>query len=232
MPTYLFAFAAGKFRWRRPSETAARSGCSIARPTPRRSRAIAKRSSTCTRGAGLARGLHGDPVPVRQVRFRADSVLPVRRDGASRRDLLQRRGLLLDESATQKQLLGRASIDRARDRAHVVRRPRHDAMVQRRVDEGSVRQLHGREDRESVVPGGEPRAALPAAALSRRLRGRSHRRRESHPAGAGEPERGRGHSTARSSTRRRRSSCGSSMRNSSSAAMYRPIEAISGTNGG
>ena len=41
--------------------------------------------------------------------------------------------------------------DRARDVAHVVRRPGDDALVQRRVDEGGVRQLHGGEDREPVV---------------------------------------------------------------------------------
>ena len=39
--------------------------------------------------------------------------------------------------------------DLARDRAHVVRRSRDDEVVQRRVDEGGLRQLHGREDRES-----------------------------------------------------------------------------------
>ena len=42
--------------------------------------------------------------------------------------------------------------DRARDRAHVVRRPRHHGLVQRRVDEGGLCQLHGRKDRESLVP--------------------------------------------------------------------------------
>ena len=49
LPTYLFAFAAGKFSGRdRASATAARSACSTARPTPRRSRATATRSSICT----------------------------------------------------------------------------------------------------------------------------------------------------------------------------------------
>ena len=104
------------------------------------------------RGAGVARGLHRDPVPVRQVRLRPDSVVSVRRHGARRRHPLQRsRACMLDESATQNQLLERASVDRARDRAHVVRRSRDDAVVQRRVDEGGVRQLHGGEDREPVV---------------------------------------------------------------------------------
>ena len=40
---------------------------------------------------------------------------------------------------------------RARNCAHVVRRSRDDAVVQRCVDEGGVRELHGREDREPVV---------------------------------------------------------------------------------
>ena len=42
------------------------------------------------RGARLAGGLHGHSLPVRQVRLRADPVVPVRRHGARRRDLLQR----------------------------------------------------------------------------------------------------------------------------------------------
>ncbi len=49
LSTYLFAFAAGKFSDRDgASATAARSGCSTARPTPPRSRATATRSSICT----------------------------------------------------------------------------------------------------------------------------------------------------------------------------------------
>ena len=57
---------------------------------------------------------------------------------------------------------------RARDGAHVVRRSRDDAVVQRRVDEGGVRQLHGREDRQPVVPGDQSRAAVPAMRTIRR----------------------------------------------------------------
>ena len=60
-------------------------------------------------------------------------------------------GLLLDETATQNQLLGRASVIAHETCAHVVRRSRDDALVQRRVDEGGLRQLHGGEDREPVV---------------------------------------------------------------------------------
>ena len=60
--------------------------------------------------------------------------------------------LLLDESATQNQLLDRANVIAHETVAHVVRRPGDDALVQRRVDEGSVRQLHGGQDREPSFP--------------------------------------------------------------------------------
>ena len=50
--------------------------------------------------------------------------------------------------------------DCARDGAHVVRRPRHHEVVRRRVAEGSVRELHGRQDRESHVSRNRSRAAL------------------------------------------------------------------------
>src|SRR5258706_9608013 len=62
-------------------------------------------------------------------------------------------------------------------------------MVQRRVDEGGLREFHGRENREPVVPGGEPRAALPAVELSGRVLGGSHGGRESDPAVTVESER-------------------------------------------
>ena len=81
--------------------------------------------------------------------------------------------LLLDPSATQNQKLGRASLI-ARNRSHVVRRPRDDALVQRRVDEGGLRKLHGGEDRQSVVPRDQSRPAIPRRALPGRVRDRSH----------------------------------------------------------
>ena len=81
--------------------------------------------------------------------------------------------------------------DRPRDRPHVVRRPGDDALVQRCVDEGGLRQLHGGEDREPGVPGDQPRPAVPLRALSRRLRGRPHRRHQRHPPAPRQPERGR-----------------------------------------
>ena len=77
-------------------------------------------------------------------------------------------GLLLDEAATQEPAPRPRQRDLARDRAHVVRRSGDDEVVQRRVDEGGLRQLHGGEDRQPVVPGGEPRAAVSAISTIRR----------------------------------------------------------------
>ena len=89
---YLSLSPPASSRSRPRSATAARSGCSIARPTQPRSRATATRSSTCTRAAlAWLEQLHRHPVSVRQVRLRARARVPVRRHGAPRRDLLQRR---------------------------------------------------------------------------------------------------------------------------------------------
>ena len=73
---------------------------------------------------------------------------------------------------------------RPRNRAHVVRRPGDDALVQRRLDEGGLCQLHGGEDRQPVVSRDQSRAALPARALPRRLRHRPHAGHERHPPAA------------------------------------------------
>ena len=62
--------------------------------------------------------LHRHPLPVRQVRFPAGAVVPVRRDGAPGAIFYNASGLLLDESATQNQKLGRASVI-AHETAHM-----------------------------------------------------------------------------------------------------------------
>ena len=80
---------------------------------------------------------------------------------------------------------------RPRDRPHVVRRSRDDAVVQRRVDEGGLRELHGGEDRQPVVPRDQSRPALPARALSVRVRDRSHAGHQCDPPAARQPQRGR-----------------------------------------
>ena len=100
--------------------------------------------------------------------------------------------------------------DRPRDVAHVVRRPRHHALVQRRVDEGGVRQLHGGQDREPVIPhvNHELRFLLahyPSAYGTDRTAG--HQR---HPPGRSRTSIRPARCTARSSTTRRPSSCASS----------------------
>ena len=92
IPTYLFTFAAGEFqvetgrtrdgrRFRMfHRETDAREGGA----EPRRDLRPARRR------ARLAGEVHRHPVSVRQVRLPARAGVPVRRDGAPRRDLLQR----------------------------------------------------------------------------------------------------------------------------------------------
>ena len=99
---------------------------------------------------------------------------------------------------------------RPRDLPHVVRRSRHDALVQRRVDEGGVRQFHGREDRQPVVPGDQSRAALPATRTTRAPTTSTAPPERTPSASRSRTSTRRARCTARSSTRRRRSSCGSS----------------------
>ncbi len=141
------------FRWKRPSAMAAGSGCFIARRMRRRWSAI--RDAVFDLHASSLDWLEkytGIPYRFGKFDFRSDSVVSVRRHGASRaRSSTTPHPILLDESATENQMLNRASDDRARDLAHVVRRSRHHAVVQRCVDERGVRQLHGREDRQSGI---------------------------------------------------------------------------------
>ena len=167
--TYLFAFAAGRFSDR--DRRAQRPDVPDVPPRDRRreGRAQPRRDlrSACRR-ARVARALHRHRLSVGQVRFPAGAVVPVRRHGARRRDLLQRvRAPARSVGHAEPEARARQR-HRPRDRAHVVRRPGDDAVVQRRVDEGSLRQLHGGEDRQPVVPGDQPRAAVPATRTTRR----------------------------------------------------------------
>ena len=154
---------------RPPRATDAPSGCSTARPTRRRSRATARRSSTCTpRRCTGWRTTPASPYPFGQVRFPARAVVPVRRHGARGRDFLQRVGTAARPSRPpQNQQLARASAI-AHETAHmwfgdlVTMR-----VVRRRVDEGGVRELHGGEDREPVVSRNQSRAAVPATRTTR-----------------------------------------------------------------
>ena len=159
----------GGSRSRRRSATAARSGCSTARPTPRRSRATATRSSICTprRSTGSS-SYTGIPYPFGKFDF---LLVPSFQFGGMEhpgRDLLQRLGAAARSVGDAEPEARPRQRDRARDRAHVVRRSGDDAVVQRRVDEGGLRQLHGGEDRQPVVSRDQPRAAVPAMRTTRR----------------------------------------------------------------
>ena len=98
-------------RSRRPSATAAPSACSTARPTPRRWPATATRSSTSTRAAiAFMEDYTGIPYAFGKFDF---VLIPAFQFGGMEhagKILYNATGLLLDESATQNQLLGRASV--------------------------------------------------------------------------------------------------------------------------
>ena len=191
-PTYLFAFAAGRFS----VETAERDGRTFrmlhretdAAKVARNRDAIFDLHAV---GARLARALHRHSVSLGQVRLPARAVVPVRRHGACRRDLLQRVGPAARSVGDAEPEARPRQPHRPRNRAHVVRRSRDDALVQRRVDEGGLRELHGGEDRQSVVPGDQSRSAVPARALPVRVRDRSHAGNERDPPAARQPQRSR-----------------------------------------
>ena len=110
--TYLFAFAAGKFSVETPSATAGRSGCSIARPTPRRSRATATPifDLHAQRARAGSRTTPAIPYPFGKFDF---VLIPSFQFGGMEHPgaiFYNASGLLLDETATQNQLLGRASV--------------------------------------------------------------------------------------------------------------------------
>ncbi len=152
--TYLFAFAAGKFC----VEQAERNGRTFRmfhRETDA-AKVARNRDAIFDLHAGALAWLEnytGIPVSVRQVRFPAGPRLPVRRHGASRRDLLQRQRAAARRERDAGPDARPRQRHRARDGAHVVRRSRDDAVVLGCVDEGGLRQPHGGEDREPGVPG-------------------------------------------------------------------------------
>ena len=141
---------------RRRARRARRPHVPHAAPRDRRAegRAQPRRDLRPARGrARVARALHRHSVPVRQVRFLSRAGVSVRRHGAPGRDLLQRRRPDARRVGDAEPAARTRQHDRARDRAHVVRRSGDDEVVHGRVDEGGVRELHGGEDREPVVSG-------------------------------------------------------------------------------
>ena len=165
LSTYLFSFVVGDFK----VETAERNG-RIFRMFHRETDAakVARNREAIfdlhARAISFMEQYTGIPYPFGKFDF---VLIPAFQFGGMEhagKILYNASGLLLDESATQNQYLGRASRHLARNRTHVVWRPGDDALVQRRVDERGLREFHGGEDRQPVVSGGEPRAALSAVA--------------------------------------------------------------------
>ena len=119
-------------------------------------------------------------------------------------------GLLLDETATQNQLLGRASVI-SHETAHMWF---GDLVTMKWFNDVWMKEVFANFMAAKIVNPSFPTVnhdlRFLLSELPVGLRRRSHGRRQSDPAGARESERGRARSTAPSSIRRRRSSCGSS----------------------
>ena len=100
-------------------------------------------------------------------------------------------GLLLDESATQDQMLGRASVI-AHETAHMWF---GDLVTMRWFTDVWMKEVFANHMAAKIVnpafPGDQSRPAVPGGLLSVRLRRRSHRRDERDPPAARQPERGR-----------------------------------------
>ena len=184
LPTYLFAFAAGKFS----VETAERDGRTFrmfhretdAAKVARNRDAIFDLHAARAR---LARGLHRHPVSVRQVRLRARS----RRSSSAAWStpgaiFYNAAALLLDESATQNQLLDRASVI-SHETAHMWF---GDLVTMRWFNDVWMKEVFANFMAAKIVnpsfPEREPRPAVPARELPGGLRRRSHRRRATRSA--------------------------------------------------
>ena len=168
--TYLFAFAAGQILGRaRRAQTAARCGCSTAKPTPRRSRATATRSSTCTRprSTGCER-YTGIPYPFGKFDF---LLVPAFQFGGMEHPgaiFYNATGLMLDESATQNQQLERASVI-SHETAHMWF---GDLVTMRWFNDVWMKEVFANFMAAKIVnpsfPADQPRPAIPARATTRR----------------------------------------------------------------
>ena len=140
--TYLVTLVAGRTTASAPSITASRSACT---PGSRWPGACAGTRRDPRRHPGLLRPLPGDlrrAVPVRLLRPGVRPRAGVRGDGEPRlRDVPGRFPVPVRRDPGRAAARGHG--DRARDGAHVVRRPGHHALVERRVAERVVRRVPG-----------------------------------------------------------------------------------------
>ena len=175
----------------RRSGTAGRSGCSIARPTRPRSRATATRSSICTpRRSTGSRRTPGIPYPFGKFDF---LLVPAFQFGGMEHPgaiFYNAKGLLLDESATQDQMLGRASVI-AHETAHMWF---GDLVTMRWFNDVWMKEVFANHMAAKIV-----NPAFPAINHDLRfslahypvgLRRRPHRRHQRDPPAARQPQRG------------------------------------------
>ena len=171
---------------------AARSGCSTAKPTPRRSRATATRSSTCTpRRSPGSSATPGIPYPFGKFDF---LLVPSFQFGGMEHAgaiFYNASGLLLDESATQNQKLGRASVI-AHETAHMWF---GDLVTMRWFNDVWMKEVFANFMAAKIVNPSFPEINHELRFLLRELPGRlrrgSHAGHQRDPAAARQPERGR-----------------------------------------
>ena len=127
------------------------------------------------------------------IRLRHRSGLPVRRDGTSRGNPLQRQEDVPERLSHYVRAAGPDAAHRARDFAPLVRRCRDNAVVRRRVDQGGVCQLLRLKDLHTIFPGCERAAAgFPRLQHHRVLRGQDGRD-QCHTTGPSQPFQRRAH---------------------------------------
>ena len=178
MSTYLVAFIVGRLELsrtgRRRRDPVARRERTGSRPP----RGVRERGRSLR--AAVLRRLLRDPVPRGQARSRGASRLRVRRDGEPRVRDLPRVGAARRSRRRDASRGGPGRVDdRARDRAHVVRRPRDDEVVERDLAQRSVRDVHGACGRRRA-----PARVADVGRLCRATRdGARHRRALEHACG-------------------------------------------------
>ena len=194
-------------RSRRRSATAARSACSTARPTPRRSRATATRSSTCTpRRSPGSSATPGIPYPFGKFDF----VAHARRSSSAAwstpaRSSTTRRACCSTSRRRRTRCSGRASVI-AHETAHMWF---GDLVTMRWFNDVWMKEVFANFMAAKIVNPSFPEInhdlRFLLRALPGRLRGGSHAGHEPDPPAARQPATKPAASTARSSTRRRRS---------------------------
>ena len=150
MSTYLVAWVVGPLELTRAGRRGRRRGARRARSRARRT----SRSSRSTSARSRSRSSPTTTASRIRARSATSSRSPTSRSARWRTSAASRSArracCSTPTTVDARRDVGRRAHDRARDRAHVVRRPRHDEVVERHLAQRGVRHVHGAPRRRRV----------------------------------------------------------------------------------